>query len=70
MAYSRETNPTQLPVQMNITIPWQMREDLTMIARDRHVSLAEMTREALYSDCRDELAMIARKRTVAAGATS
>jgi hypothetical protein len=55
---------------MNITIPWQMREDLTSIARDRHVSLAEMTRSALAKDCFDELIAVGKKRTAAAGATA
>ena len=44
---SRATDPTKLPVQMNIKIPWDFREFLRLEAHQRKVSLNELVREAL-----------------------
>lgn len=70
MTFQREKDPTQLPVQMNIKIPWQLREDMTEIAKRRNVSLAQLARDALFEGLSDDLAILGKEKTKAAGATS
>lgn len=70
MTFKREKDPTQLPVQMNIKIPWQLREDMTQIAKRRKVSLAQLTRDALMAGLRHDLTELGREKTRDAGATS
>lgn len=70
MTFQREKNPTQLPVQMNIKVPWQLREDIIEIARRRSVSLSKLTRDALVKGMSHDLAELGRERTREAGATS
>lgn len=70
MTFQREKDPTQLPVQMNVKIPWQLREDMTLIARRNNVSLAQLTRDALMEGLKRDLAELGREKTRDAGATS
>lgn len=70
MTFQREKDPTQLPVQMNIKIPWQLREDMTVIAKRHKVSLAQLTREALVRGLSRDLTELGREKTKDAGATS
>ena len=65
----RQTDPTQISVQLNISVPWQLREDLIDIADKRGMSLAELVRGAISTGLMSELTEIGRKRTTAAGAT-
>lgn len=37
---TREKDPTQIPVQMNFRIPWQLREDLIKMCDAQRVSVS------------------------------
>jgi len=68
--FKRETDPTQLPVQLNIKIPWQIREDMVTIAREKSIPFAKLARDALMSGLKDDLTRLGREKTKDAGATS
>jgi len=65
----RQKDPTQVPVQLNISVPWQFREDLIAIAKERNTSLAELVREAIKVGLSDDLIKKHRKLTAEFGAT-
>lgn len=65
----RQTDPTQVSVQLNISVPWQFREDLVEIASQRGTSLAELVREAIKVGLSDDLVKKHRKLTAEFGAT-
>lgn len=48
-------DPTQITVQLNVGIPWQIRKDLTEIAKDKKLSLSAMCRDAIERKYRAEL---------------
>lgn len=45
----RITDPNKVPVQLNITVPFEFREHLHKLAEERHTSLTQMCREALMT---------------------
>jgi predicted HicB family RNase H-like nuclease len=69
MTFKRQTDPRQLPVQLNVKVPWQLREELTDIATEQHISLNELVNKAIVKGLRPELAELARRATSEAGAT-
>jgi hypothetical protein len=69
-AFKRETDPTQVLVQLNFKVPWQVREDMVVIAERKNMSFAGLAREALMKGLRDDLTQLGRERTRDAGATS
>lgn len=69
-AFKRETDPTQVLVQLNFKVPWQVREDMVVIAERKNISFAKLAREALMSGLKNDLTQIGRERTKDAGATS
>lgn len=68
--FQKQKDPTQLPVQLNVKIPWQLREDMALIAKRRHISMAQLSREALMKGLSHDLAELGREKTKEAGATS
>jgi hypothetical protein len=70
MTYARQKDPRQIATQLNISMPWQDREDYAEIAADRKMSMAELVRSALAEYCKSEMAAIGRSRTTESGATS
>lgn len=69
-AFKRETDPTQVLVQLNFKVPWQVREDMVVIAERKNISFAKLAREALMNGLKNDLTQIGRERTRDAGATS
>ncbi len=63
----RITDPTQLPVQLNVNVPFHFRETLRGIATKRRVSLNSLVVEALE---KEYLATEVHAQTRDAGATS
>lgn len=56
MAKSRRIkDPTQLPVQLNIRIPFYLREVLIEAAEERRVSQSDIVIEAIKKDLEPEL---------------
>ena len=70
MTYTRQKDPTQLPTQLNISLPWQDRQDYAEISANRGVSMAELVRLALAGECQFEMAEKMKQRTRKSGATS
>ena len=69
-SFNRETDPTQVPVQLNFKVPWQVREDMVVIAERKKISFAKLAREALMSGLKNDLTQLRREKTKDAGATS
>lgn len=65
----RQKDPTLLPVQLNVKVTWQLREDMVAIAKRKGVSMAQLSRDAIVKGLRDELTELSRERTAEAGAT-
>jgi hypothetical protein len=47
---TREKDPRQLPVQLNITIPWAFKEYLIEVAEKNQMGLAQVVRKALDNE--------------------
>lgn len=45
----RVKDPKQLPVQLNVPVPWEYREHLIRVAQDRQISLAQLVRDSLMT---------------------
>jgi len=70
MAFNeRETNPSLIPVQLNVKIPFQLREDMIRTAEVRGISQAELVRLAIEVSVAPEVARFTREQTKDAGAT-
>ena len=69
-AFKRETDPTQVLVQLNFKVPWQVREDMVTIAERKNMSFAKLAREALMDGLKNDLTQLGREKTKDAGATS
>lgn len=64
MAYKpRIKDPTQLPVQLNVRIPFYLREALIEAAAQRRVSQSDLVIEAIKKDIAAELRQAAREAT-------
>lgn len=63
MAYKRQKDPTRVPVQLNVNVPWQLREDLIEIASEKRTSLTALVTEACNRHYRDEITLLVRRRT-------
>lgn len=64
----RITDPRDVPVQLNIKVPWRMRERLHALAEEKRISFSQLVRDAIddaYPEGPDEV----RKETAAAGST-
>lgn len=62
---TRITDPTQLPVQLNVQVPFEFREHLIEVARKRRISLSELVRSTLQEALTDDT----REATRLAGST-
>ena len=60
---NRQTDPTQLPVQVNIKLPFWLREVLISAAADRRVSQAELCRRALERELDSEIRQALKQDT-------
>jgi hypothetical protein len=69
-AFKRETDPTQVLVQLNFKVPWQVREDMVVLANRKNMSFAKLAREALMDGLKSDLTQLGREKTKDAGATS
>jgi hypothetical protein len=69
-AFKRETDPTQVLVQLNFKVPWQVREDMVVLAERKNMSFAKLAREALMDGLKSDLTQLGREKTKDAGATS
>jgi predicted HicB family RNase H-like nuclease len=69
MTFKRQTDPRQLPVQLNVKVPWQLREDLTAIASEQQLSLNELVNKAIVKGLRNELSELFVRQTREAGST-
>lgn len=70
MVTKRVTNPENLPVQLNVKVPFWLREVLIAEARDNDSSQSEIVKEALETRLGSRILEDARARTKRAGATS
>lgn len=66
----RQKDPTQLPVQLNVTVPWQLREDLYVIADRKRTSMTKLVKDAIVKGLRSELSELMVEKTRNEGATS
>ena len=65
----RQINPMQLPVQLNVKVPLQLREDLSVIADENQLSLNELVNTAIMKGLRTELTELGKRATKDGGAT-
>ena len=65
----RQINPMQLPVQLNVKVPLQLREDLSVTADENQLSLNELVNTAIMKGLRTELTELGKRATKDGGAT-
>lgn len=63
MKPQRTKDPTQLPVQINLRIPFYLREALVDIAHSRNMSQSELVRDALTKALQPELSTRQREES-------
>lgn len=70
MAFQRtNTDPTEVPVQMNVRIPFFLREVLIAVAKERDISQNELVKLSIMKELAPELRELAVNTTRQAGAT-
>ena len=57
----RQTDPTQLPVQLNTRVPFYLREALVEASKTRRVPQTEILRDALVRELTQEIRTQARE---------